>query len=355
MRKLSVVLVAVFVTGAGLVPAMGQDENLPKIEVEGNLELFYELSDNTAGTGDNDKFKSNQLYLDFRGTFANNMAARLLLDGADIVGSDGKVVTEKVVEEANFTLKEIGGSPVTLVFGKDEMPFGLDYDEYLNDSLAHQFELDKVWGFHGICDITKVGNIAVASYQHRHSLGEGESRISADNEIGDNYAAKLTVDQPLDILVVNISGASESYSDLSVTDEMGVTSTVGKDDETRVGAGFILKCPKRPANVNVEYMSFSNKGGTPGYDPGLLTVGVECEWAEKYVTWARYEVIDEDSDEAVETDLWSVGVTYKAAKGFKLLVEYSNFNTGNMADATDLMVADGSLESALLLGVKARF
>ena len=45
----------------------------------------------------------------------------------------------------------------------------------------------------------------------------------------------------------------------------------------------------------------------------------------------------------------------KAAKGFKVLVEYSNFNTGNMKDATDLMVADGTLENALLLGVKARF
>lgn len=335
--------------------AIAQDEGLPKITVRADLELFYELSDDTSGVGDSDKFRSNQFYLDFRGDFEKNMAARVMLDGADIVGSDGRAVTEKIVEEANFTMKDLCGTPFTLVFGKDEMPFGTDYDNYLNDSISHQLEIDKVWGFHGICAIPKVGNIAAATYQHRHSLGAGEARISSDNQIGDNYSAKLTVDQPLDILSLQVSGASESYSDLSVTDDTGATSTVEKDSETRIGAGFVLKCPKRPANLNVEYISFSNKGGVPGYDPGLLTVGVECQIVDKYTAWARYEVIDEDADEAVETDFWSVGIIYEAAKGYKLLVEYSNFNTGNMSDAADLKVADGSLENALLLGVKACF
>lgn len=355
MKRLAGVATVLIVIGAVAMSGMAQDEDLPKITVEANLELFYELSDDISGEGDNDKFKSNQLYLDFQGEFDNNMAARLLLDGADIVSADGKVVTEKVVEEANFTMKEICGSPITLVFGKDEMPFGLDYDEYLNDSLAHQFELDKVWGFHGMCDIPDVGNIAAATYQHRHSLGEGETRLSADNEVGDNYSAKLTIDQMTDVLVLNISGGSETYSDLSVMDDTGAVATEVRDDETRVGAGLIVKCPVRPANVNVEYIAFSNKGGDPGYDPGLLTLGVEGRISDKWTTWVRYEMIDEDTDEAVETDLWTVGVVYEAAKGYKLLVEYSNFNSANMTDATDLVVADGSLENALLLGVKARF
>ncbi len=335
--------------------AMAQDA-APEIKVSADLELFYELSDDVGGSNDGDKFKSNQLYLLFDGKFDNNMEARVVLDGADIVASDGKTVSgEKIIEEANFTIKHIGGSPVTLVFGKDEMPFGLDYDKYLNDHIAHNQEVDKVWGIHAILDIEGVGDFAAGSYQHRRSLGDGVTLVEADNELGDNYTAKLTVDEFVGGLKLVLSGGAEAYGDTSTTDENGVTTVALRNDESRLGVGLLIDCPEERGNLNLEYISFSNKGGSPDYDPGLITIGAEYATCEKVTVWGRYEIIEDDSSADVETDFWTVGIVYAPVKGYKFLVEYSNFNSGDLKDATDLDVAKGSIEDALLVGVKAKF
>jgi hypothetical protein len=215
----------------------------PELKVTADLELFYESSDNVAGTSDSDKFKSNQLYVDFLGTFEKDLSARLKLDGADFVNGNGKLVTERVVEEANFTMKDIGGGPVTMVFGKDEMPFGLDVDKHLNDSIAHQFEIDKVWGLHGIVAIPGVGDFAAASFQHRRSLKASEARVTADNETGDNYTARLTIGDAIPKVKLSVSGASQTHSDIEVTDEAVMVTTIARENETRLGAGAIVDLP----------------------------------------------------------------------------------------------------------------
>ena len=57
----------------------------------------------------------------------------------------------------------------------------------------------------------------------------------------------------------------------------------------------------------------------------------------------------------LEDDFWTVGVKYSPTKNYTLMVEYSNFNSGDMKDAKDLKVAKGSIEDALLVGVRAKF
>ena len=326
-------------------------EGAPEWSVVADLELFYELSNNVNGHGDDDKFKSNQLYLDFAAKFERDLAAKLKLDGADIVSADGKAVTEKIVEEANFTAKHIGGSPVSLVFGKDEMPFGLDYDKYLNDSISHQSEIDKVWGLHGIVDIAHVGNVAAAGYQHRHSEADERDR---SNRAGDNYCAKLTIDKLVKNLSVKISTSSESYAYTETTNADATTTVKEKKDERRWGAGAVYKI-KGLGNVNAEYISFNNQKGTANYDPDLVSLGLQCDAIAKTSIWGRYEIIGDDTDDDVETDFWSVGVKFSPTKNYSLMVEYSNFNSGDMKDAKDLKVAKGSTEDALLLGVRAKF
>jgi len=329
-----------------------EETKIPELSLKPNLELFYENSKYVGGTGDDDKFKSNQFYLDFGAKFENDLAAKLKLDAADIESRDGTTVSAKAVEEANFTAKHIGDSCVTLIFGKDEMPFGLDYDKYLNDSVAHQFEIDKVWGFHGIVDIPCVGNIAAAAYQHRHT---DDDETLATNEAGDNYTAKLTIDKLIKNLTVKISGASESYSDTEATDDdTGVTTVSAMEDETRWGAGAVYKV-KGIGNINAEYISFSSLKGYPGYDPSLVTLGVECNAIEKTAIWGRLEIIDEDTTDDVETEFWSAGVKYSPTKNYELMVEYSNFNSGDMKDAKDLKVAKNSIEDSILFGVRAKF
>jgi hypothetical protein len=50
-----------------------------------------------------------------------------------------------------------------------------------------------------------------------------------------------------------------------------------------------------------------------------------------------------------------VGIKYSPTKNYTLMVEYSNFNSGDMKDAKDLKVADGSTEDAILFGIRAKF
>ncbi len=349
--KQTVVVCMVLCMAVGMSRA-AEEKKGPALSVKANLELFYESSKDIGGTGDDGKFKSNQLYLEIDGKFEKDLSAKLKLDGADIESRDGKTVSAKAIEEANFTAKHIGGSVVTLVFGKDEMPFGLDYDKYLNDSIAHQFEIDKVWGLHGIVDIPCVGNIAAASYQHRHS---DEDEIMASNETGDNYTAKLTIDKLIKNLTVKVSAATESYTDTSTTDDdTGVTTVTAMDDESRWGAGAVYKI-KGAGNINVEYIAFSSLKGSPDYDPSLITLGVQCDAIAKTAIWGRLEIIEEDTTDDVETEFWSTGIKYSPTKNYALMLEYSNFNSNNMKDAKDLKVAKNSTEDSILVGVRAKF
>jgi hypothetical protein len=353
MKSLTRIVVAgVVLCMVGSMSNAEEQAEGPEVSVNADLELFFESSNDVGGSGDDDKFKSNQLYLDFRAKFENNLSARLKLDGADLESSDGTTVSAKVVEEANFTAKDIGGFPVTLIFGKDQMPFGLDYDKYLNDSIAHQFEIDKVWGLHGVITIPCVGKFAAASYQHRHSDDE---EVLATNETGDNYTAQLTIDKLIKNLTVNFSAATESYSDTESTDDdTGGATVSAKDDESRYGAGLVYKV-KGLGNVNAEYIEFSSLKGRSDYDPSLITLGVQWDVIDKTAVWGRFEIIEEDTDDDVETEFWTVGVKYSPTKSYTLMVEFSNFNSGDMSDAKDLMVAKNSIENSVLFGVRAKF
>ena len=140
-----------------------------ELKVSGKAEIWIEASRDIDGNKEDSKIKANELYLILDGKFDNDVSAKIQFDGADIVSRDGKTVTEKIVEEANFTFKNIAGSPVTLVLGKDEMPFGQDHDKMLSDPLVHAFEIDKVWGVNGSVAIDGVGTLGAATYYHRNS------------------------------------------------------------------------------------------------------------------------------------------------------------------------------------------
>lgn len=306
-----------------------------EIRISGDMELFYERSEDIGGDDDDDQFKTNQLYVTFDGHFEEGLGTRLKLDGADVENSDGKNVTHKTVEEANFFFEDIGQSPVTLVFGKDEMPYGLDYDKYLTESLAHGFETDKVWGVHAIVKIKNAGDFAAAFYEHRNG--------SPENELTDNFTTRLTVDELVENLLVEFSFGIEEYVD----------SSASMDDEMRYSAGLIYKFIDR-ANVNIEYNGFRSRNGMENYDPGLVTLGVECK-EDKYKIFGRYERIIEDADTDVEENFFMIGTSYSPADRYTLSLEYSNFNTENLKDAGDLNVADDSLEDSIKFGIRAIF
>lgn len=359
--------ITVFVAGMFLftgISSTAQEARKPTLEVRADLELFYELSDDVGGLdGDHDRFRSNQLYVDFLGTFEKKLSARLLLDGADIVSGNNKLLTEKIVEEANFTASDIGGSSVNVTFGKSQMPFGMDVDRYLNDSINHMFEIDKVWGIKANRDLCEGVNVAVGLYENRNSLSTGQTLLVSDNEITDNVATKVVLDDLVSKLDVHLSFSRQSYGDIEQVDEVSVTglstaTVIERDTETRWGVGVNLDCPQGHGNINLEYVSFSNFRGIMDYDTGLFTMGAEWNVHDPVDVYGRWEIIDDDAPagEAVENNFWTVGIAYTATENYILLAEYSNFNSANLKAATVAMaVPEGSIDDALLLGVKATF
>ncbi|MBT3295833.1 MAG: porin [Verrucomicrobia bacterium] len=343
IMSVSAMLVCMFVVSAAMAEG-------PTMRVSGKAEIWVEASDGLDSNKGDSKMKANELYVTFDGKFDNDVSAKLKLDGADIVSNDGKVTSEKIVEEANFTFKHIAGSPVSLVIGKDEMPFGQDYDKMLSDPLVHNFEIDKVWGLNSSVDLAGIGSLGAATYYHRNSASD---RVGPDNELGDNYAVRLKLDKLIDAVAFQASFAQESYSELSVTDEADVTTVTPKDDETRVSVGVVIKVA--PVNVAVEYVGVQNRKGMPGYDPALVSVAGDVKVCDNVKLHAKYERILEDADDAVEEDFFGAGLECAVADGVAVFVEYLNYNSGDLKDASDLEVADGSTEDSVKVGVRGKF
>lgn len=336
------------VMGLSMIGMISNSFAQSEIKVSGDLELFYEYSKNLS-TNDDDQFKTNQLYVTFDGVWEEGLQARLKLDGADL--KDGKSVSEKVVEEANFTFKEINGSPVTLVFGKDEMPFGQDYDKYINDSLVHNFEIDKVWGINGNIKITDFGKIELGAYQHRNG--------SDENQLYDNLCVRLKVDNLIKNVSFQISAGSEEYMSIPAVSATATTAgkaEVVKDDEVRLGAGFIIKFGNQ-GNFNFEYVTFQNQKGKPDYDPGLVTIGAQYGIAEKTKIFGRYEKIltDDEPASGLEEDFFLMGINYQLGKKYTLALEYTNYNSSDLSDAKDLNVSKNSIEDSIKFGCRAKF
>ncbi len=50
-----------------------------------------------------------------------------------------------------------------------------------------------------------------------------------------------------------------------------------------------------------------------------------------------------------------LGAALIPTKNYTISLEYANFSSVNYKDASDLMVADGSLESSFRIGFRAKF
>jgi hypothetical protein len=366
-EKMTMKKIIVFLTLTTFFISLGVSAMASEIKVSADLEVYYEYADDTDGVNDDDRFQTNQLYLTIDGKF-DGYDARLKLDGADMENETGAESTSNDIEEANFTIKEIAGSPVTVVFGKDEMPFGLDYDKYLTDPLVHYYEIDKVWGVHTIIDIKDIGNFAFGLYESRNT-------DATTNEMGDHFTTRLIIDKLVDNLTCEVSFANEKMNDNDVIIADANGDLISYDeDEQKYSVGAVYEY-MNGANVNLEYTGFSSKGGVADYDPGLISAGTEYRIDDSYLVYARIEYVLEDAknseqgqhnattagggdpDYDVEEYFYMIGASYSPEKNYTLSLEYTNYSTANYSSAAGLSMSDTPdvLESAIKFGIRAKF
>lgn len=282
------------------------------VKVSGAVEVHYRRSsDLYAGKGD-DKIQPEELYIQVSKEVADNVETLIKLDGADMNNKTGSSSTHKVIEEAQVIFKNVGNQPLILIFGKDEMPFGQDYEKFLLSSRTHGFEIDKVWGVHGIYKIEGLGSIAAALFErapeYDNTLGVQEY-VDPDTGLTDSFTAKITLDKMVDNLSVEASYASTGRDE--------AVGTEVDEDRFSVGAKFNLA----DLTIHGEYTSFSDYKHAANSDLEVIQVGADYKIGN-WLLKVRHEMSDDDVDNNNdEENRTAVGISYYFNKNALLTAE----------------------------------
>lgn len=312
------------ITAMGMVlcitlPALAEDG----VKISGSVEIQYRnSSDNYASSGD-DKIQPEELYIQLEKEVAENVGILIKLDGADMNNKTGNKSTHKVVEEAQVIFRNVGDRPLTLVFGKDEMPFGQDYERFLLNSVTHDFEIDKVWGVHGIYKLYGFGSVAAAFF-------ERDAENKKDVGLTDSFAIKLKADKLVDNLSVEVSYAT-----------VGKDESTAEVDEDRVSLGAKFKIAD--ITLHGEYTSFSDYSHVSGRDLGVMLVGADYR-IENLLFKVRHEASDDDNANE-EDGRTAIGVSYYFSKKAFVTAEWEKTTYEGSTPDTD----------KLLLGAQFKF
>lgn len=321
MKKVLTVLGLIFCIAA---PAHAGD-----VKVSGAVELQYRSGNDKHRDKGGDKFAPEELYLKVSGELDKGIEGLIKFDGADMNKGGG---SHKYLEEAQIIFKDIAGSPVTVIAGKDEMPFGQDYEKFLFSSLTHEFEIDKVWGLHGIAKIDGFGSFAAAVFQRDVS-------DNADTGLTESYAAKVKMDK----LVKNLS-IEASYGKIG-KDEL----VPAEEDQTGVSVGAKFKVAG--LTLHAEQTAIKSYKNTDTADPKVTQVGADYKIKDVLLK-VRHEMIDDSVDVGGKVD----GKETQSAAGISYYITPKAFITLEYEATTydDKVIVKGD-EKEALLGAKVKF
>ncbi|MBA3065004.1 porin [bacterium] len=285
--------------------------------IGGIYDIQYRSGDSYKATG-GDKFDVSALYLTVMKNLDKNIDSKLIIDGADLASETATQPSHKYVEEAQIIIRNIAELPLTVVFGKDEMPFGQDYDKSLFDSLIHSLEIDKVWGLNAGYKFNDMFKLEAAVW---------EQAGNTDIGISENYTTRLSL-SPMDKLAVEISFAN--------------IEQLAAKDESRVSAGVVYNLPA--IVLYGEYVGLDNpvttlEGYALGENPTLSCIGVDVPITAVWKIKARYESVDDDSNADTISGVFQTGVDYVIGKNTTLMIEYQNIlGEGSVQDVRDISV-----------------
>lgn len=327
MKKVLTLFALIFCIAA---PAHADD-----VKVSGAVEIQYRSSSDKYKDKGDDKFQPEELYLQVSRELDTNIEGLLKLDGADM---NKGTASHKYVEEAQIIFKNIGGAPVTIIAGKDEMPFGQDYEKFLLSSLTHEFEIDKVWGLHGVGKIGGFGSIAAAVFQRDPS-------DNADVALTDSYTAKVKMNKLVKNLSVEASYAKKGNDDLN--------NPTGEDEKRMsVAAKFSVA----GLTLHAEHTAFTNYEYIDKAEPTVTQVGADYK-AGDFLLKVRHEIIDCDDLGGVaaagkfdaQENQSAAGVSYFITPKAFITLEYEVVKYDTDLDPTK----DDTKE--VLLGAKVKF
>lgn len=304
LKNLFIVTILVVCITGYFSPAIAGDVN-----VSGAVELQYRNSSDIYKTTGDDKFIPEELYINVQKEVSPGIEALIKIDGADMNNKTGASYTHKTIEEAQVIFKNINESPLTLVVGKDEMPFGQDYEKFYFSTLTHGFEIDKVWGINAKYDIKNVGPLEAAVFK---------KDTSSKTALSSSYAVRLTLKKLAKGLTVEGSCAQKGKNKAVTT----------SDNETIVSIGG--KYNKGPLTIHAENTSFKKSGGTTtSNDPSVMEFGIDYLAKENCLLKGFYESRNDDVDGNQAGSIknqYGIGFNYIVSKAVTLGIEFVTIN-----------------------------
>jgi hypothetical protein len=284
------------------------------VKISGAVEIHYRYSDDLYSAEGDDRLRPEELYVRIQKEIAKDIFGMIQFDGADLVNDD-KLAEDDAIEEAQVFFKNVLGSPLTLIFGKDEMPFGQDYEKFLISSETHGFEIDKVWGFHAVYKIENFGSIAGAFFKRG---------TSEDTGLFESYTAKIKANKLVDNLSIEASYASTGEDD----------SVPAEVDEDRFSVGGVYKLPFVPGlTVHAEYTTLTDFSNTSNRDLDVVQIGADYR-IDKWLLKVRNEFIDDDNPNE-EENILGIGISYYFIPSAFATVEYENVDFEGATSSTD--------------------
>lgn len=330
-RLFAAMLLAGFIAG----PAFAGDD----LKITGAVEVQYRVSSDRYEAEGDDKIRPEELYVTVKDEIADDVEALIKLDGADMNNTTGNKSTHKVVEEAQVIFRNVAHQPLTLVFGKDEMPFGQDYERFLFSTITHNLEIDKVWGLHGIYDISGFGSVAAAVFERAPDYNDiDEEYVNPDTGLTDSFAVKIKVDKLAEGLSIEASYAT-----------IGRDETVlAEEDESRLSVGAVMKIAD--LTLHAEYTDLKSYGHADGNDPSVTQFGADYKMGG-WLLKAWHEIVSDSVDAGVIKgieDQTAVGLSYYFTEKVFVVLEW-------MTTSFDEDVAIKEDEDEVLLGAKFIF
>jgi len=321
MKKIVLTAALVFCMSA---TAMAEDD----VKISGSVEIQYRSSSDKYKRTGNDEIKAEELYIKIEKEVAENVYAMIKLDGADIDGGK-QSSTHKYIEEAQAIFKNVAHAPLTIIFGKDEMPFGQDYEKFLISSRTHGFEIDKVWGLHGIYKIDGFGSTAAASFERAPAYDTASQKyVKPNTGLTDSIALKLKADK----LIKNLS-IEASYATIGKDD-----SVAAEENESRISIAGKYKMGN--LGLHGEYTTFSDMGHVKGSDLAVIQVGADYK-VDSWLLKARHEISDNNVDnDGSEVNRTVVGVSHYFSKKAFVALEWErvSYDGGGIDDLDELLL-----------------
>lgn len=326
-KTLKIWLLAIVMVAVTTVPGWSYDSKGLDVKIGAHIEMDYQFKTEDITTTTEEKtanWKTSDIDLNISAKINESTDVFLKLDLDDATTLKPHL-QNGLVEEIGFNFKVSGAEGLKFKVGKQEVPFGADWDMAITDAythnsgtgyisdrnkIAHPGEIDNRFGVNAIY---VANEIKVEAMIFQDDGGSQETKTSGDiemNDPGTSGAVRLTYKQK------GLGEARVSYA--LQRDDRDLTTV---DNATSISLA-IKATPIEQLMIFGEYIIGSDIGNTKDNDVDVFQIGAKYNITDQIHGLVVYDAID--SDLATASDFSKILFVggYKMQSGVLFQAEY---------------------------------